>query len=512
MRFKVKNLDVSTGGTPIVIIDERDAKKYNIYFGDRISIHHAKKEIIAIVDIANISSKDSKLPKHRPFKEIVHGTVGFMIEVSEKLAVKDGTVVTLELENKPKSLEFIKAKLEGKKLTFDQVNTIVKEIVEKRLTDIELTYFVSGSYVNGLDMDEAVFLTKAIVENGDKIKFENQKVIMDKHCIGGVPGNRTTMIVVPIIALLGLYIPKTSSRSITSPAGTSDTVEVLANVTLDAKKIKSIVEKTNGCLVWGGGVNLASADDKLIKVRHPLSLDPRGMLLASIMAKKHSVSATHVLIDIPVGKGAKIEDMRTAKELKGQFEEISRRLGMKTKVIITDGSSPIGRGIGPALEARDVLYTLMNDEKGSKDLKEKAIGLACEMYLLSGLTNDRKAAESKIRELYDSGAVLGKFKEILTAQGAKVIDPEKITLGNYKGEVYAKESGTVKFIDNKKISNVARIAGAPQDKTAGLLLSVAVGKKVNKGDVLFTVYSDSKDKFNFAISKADSDCPVMISK
>jgi len=298
MKFKIKNLDLSTGSAQIIIFDATDAKENNIYFGDRLKLKSNKKTLTAIVDIANTNEKTPK------FSGIKKGTIGLMGEVSEILNLKDGQSVIIEPEDKPKSLEFIKAKLEKKKLNFNQINTIVKEIVEKKLSDVELTYFVSGSYVNGLDMDEAVSLTKAIVNNGEKLSFKKNEIVLDKHCIGGVAGNRTTMVVVPIMAALGLYIPKTSSRSITSPAGTSDTVEVLANVTLDAKKIMQVVKKTKGCLVWGGGVNLASADDKLIKVRHPLSLDPRGMLLASIMAKKHSVSANHVLIDIPLGKGA----------------------------------------------------------------------------------------------------------------------------------------------------------------------------------------------------------------
>ncbi|MBN2881315.1 AMP phosphorylase [Candidatus Woesearchaeota archaeon] len=501
MKLHAKNIDVSTGGAQIVILDLSDARSMNIFSGDRVKVTFGSKEISAIVEIANADKNIAN------FKQVSKGKIGLFAEGVEFLKTKNGSNVEISLENKPKSIEIIRKKLEGKKLNYEDIDTLVKEIVTRKLSDVELTYFVSGSYINGLDMTEAVYLTKAIVNNDAKLTFPKGKIIMDKHCIGGVPGNRTTMIVVPIIASLGLYIPKTSSRSITSPAGTSDTVEVLANVSLDANKIKKVVEKTNGCLVWGGGVNLASADDKLIKVRHPLSLDPRGMLLASIMAKKHSVSATHVLIDIPVGKGAKIEDMKVAKELKGQFETISKRLGMKCKVAITDGSQPIGKGIGPALEARDVLYTLMNDPKGSPDLKEKGITLATEMYLLSGLIKDKKKARKQITELYDSGIVLQKFKEILKAQGGKILDPEKIPLGSYKKDFVATESGTIHSIDNKKISLIARLAGAPSDKQAGMQLYCKVGQKINKGEVLFTLYSNSKIKGEFAYSCAMNDSP-----
>lgn len=496
MKFKIKNLDLNTGSAQIIVLDEIDAKKNNIYFGDRLKIISKNKEITGVVDIANLNKATPKLTG------VTQGTIGLMGEISNELNLKDGSTVRIEIEDKPKSLQYIKDKLDGKKLNYDQINTIVKEIVQKKLSDIELTYFVSGSFINGLDMDEAVYLTKAIVNNGDKLKFKRDEIVLDKHCIGGVPGNRTTMLVVPIMAALGLYIPKTSSRSITSPAGTSDTVEVLANVTLDAKKIMQVVQKTKGCLVWGGGVNLASADDKLIKVRHPLSLDPRGMLLASIMAKKHSVSATHVLIDIPVGKGAKIEDEKTALELKKQFETIAKRLGMKIKVAITDGSKPIGKGIGPILEAKDVLYTLQNDPRGSLDLKEKAIELASELYLLTKKTTNKKTAKKLVTDIFDSNKAYTKFIEILKAQGENNLDIKSLKPGRFTKKVLATKSGNVVHVDNKEISYIARCAGAPQDQGAGLLLEQNKFSKVKKGDCLYTIYSNSKSKLDYAYDYA----------
>ena len=220
-----------------------------------------------------------------------------------------------------------------------------------------------------LDINESVSLTKAMINTGEILKL-NKYPVMDMHCIGGVAGNRTTMIIVPIVASAGLTIPKTSSRSITSPAGTADTMEVLSNVSFSIKEIKKVIRKTNACLVWGGSVNLAPADDKIIRIEHPVSLDPEGQLLASILAKKRSASATHLLIDIPIGKGSKIENRKKALHLKRLFESISKKLGIKIKVIITDGSQPVGNGIGPGLEARDVLWVLKNDSKQPLDLKD----------------------------------------------------------------------------------------------------------------------------------------------
>ena len=254
------------------------------------------------------------------------------------------------------------------------------------------------------------------------------------------------MIVVPIIAAAGYKIPKTSSRSITSPAGTSDTVEVLAPVSLNLNKFKEVVKKTNGALVWGGGQKLAAADDKLIRIRHPLSLDPEGMILSSIIAKKYAVSATHLLVDIPVGKGAKVESKKDAKKLKKHFLKICKKLGIKTRVVISEGSSPIGKGIGPLLESKDVLQTLMNHPDASADLREKSLRICAEIFELVGRAKGRKAY--RLAKFYlDSGKAYDKFKEILLEQGGeeKMMNPENLILGKYKKEIRAHKSGVIKY-------------------------------------------------------------------
>jgi len=246
------------------------------------------------------------------------------------------------------------------------------------------------------------------------------------NCVGGVPGNRTTMIIVPILTAAGFTIAKTSTRSITSPSGTADTMEVLAPVSHSLEKIKKIIKKTKGCIIWGGTLDLAAADDKLIKLERPLSLDPEGILLASILAKKLAVNSTHILIDIPYGKGAKIETKKEAKRLKRKFTHLGKLLGMQTKAIITDGSQPIGNGIGPALEAKDVLSVLSN--KGPEDLKKKSLLMSAKLLKMAGVKNSTKVA----KKILESGKAYKKMQEIIKAQGGKKIDPEKIKIGKYK--------------------------------------------------------------------------------
>ncbi|PIN79630.1 thymidine phosphorylase, partial [Candidatus Woesearchaeota archaeon CG10_big_fil_rev_8_21_14_0_10_34_8] len=403
MKLKVKNLPIATGNIIIAVLCERDATNLDLQPADRILLKCGRKKVVATVDITSSLEGDGKYKK-----TMIHpGQIGLFYEAQEALKLKSGRYVEIFSAQKPESLHYIRRKLNGKKLSKQEIYEIISDITKGNLSDVEMSYFVAGSFIHELDMEEVAELTNAMVSSGKVLKF-NKKIIVDKHCIGGVAANRTSMVVVPILAAAGLTVPKTSSRSITSAAGTADTVEVLCPVTLSLSKMKSVVKKTNACLVWGGAMNLAPADDKIIQVEHPLSIDPEGQLLASILAKKKSVSATHVLIDIPVGRGAKIIDMKQANGLKNKFEQLGKKLNMKIKVIITDGSQPIGNGIGPSLEARDVLWTLKNSSRGSTLLRDKSLLMAGGLLELTCKAKKGKGV-SMARSILESGKAYEKL-------------------------------------------------------------------------------------------------------
>ena len=477
MQFKVKDMDIATGGIMIAILNEKDAHKLDLRSGDRIVINYKRKQAICILDIGESS------------KAVPEGHVGLMEEVLDKLQVIHNKIVDLKPTGKPESLTHIREKLMGKELSYEDLFEIAKDITNDALTDIEKTYFVSACFTRGLSHREIVDLTKAMVDAGTKIKFGD--MVLDKHCVGGVPGNRTTMIVIPIIAAAGFIIPKTSSRAITSPAGTADTMECLAKVELSEHKIKEIVKKTGACMVHGGSMNLAPADDKIIEVEHPLSIDAEGQLLASVMAKKYSVSATHVLIDIPMGKSTKATTHKEANHLKAMFEMVGRKLGMDVQVIITDGSKPIGRGIGPLFEAEDVMSVLRNDPKAPQDLKEKTLFMAGKLLEMTG--KYKKGNGYKIAQgILQGGLAWKKMNQIIDAQGKQ----SKILPGEYVCSVISNKKGTIVAVDNEIIAKIARIAGAPHDKGAGLILSKNVGDKVNRGELLYEVYAYSQFKLD----------------
>ena len=408
MRLKVKKLFMDAGDLYIVVLNSKTLKKYALHSLDRIDIVKGKKRLTCIINTGD-----------RIVKE---GEIGVYLEVFNKMKLREGETVEIEYQEQPKSLKYIKEKIQGKTLDYKKIYEIVKDTINRDLTENEISAFLTALEIYGITMEENEYLSRAMVETGNKIDWGKKK-IFDKHSLGGIPGKKETLLIVPIVAAAGLTIPKTSSRAISSPSGTADTMESIANVEFNLEEIKKIVKKCGGCIVWGGSVDLSPADDIFIQVEHPLGIDP--MFLPSIMSKKKSVGATHVVIDIPMGREAKVKTINSAHTLAKEFIELGRRLGMKVRCAITYGEQPIGHAIGPALEAREALQTLMGNGPGS--LVEKATGLSSVLFEMAGKKNPRKLAENILK----SGKAEKKFREIIDAQGGNSkIKPEDIPIAN----------------------------------------------------------------------------------
>jgi len=477
---------------PIVILNEADAKFLGVFVSGRVRLSYRNKEITSIVNTTK-----SFVNEHE---------IGLYRDVTDILKVKAGDSINVEPTERPKSMEFIKKKIDGYTLNSDEIYSIIKDVVDNNLSSIELSAFITAGYISGYNIDEIVALTKAIVKTGKQIDFGND--IVDKHCIGGVAGNRTTMLIVPIVAAAGATIPKTSSRAITSPAGTADTMEVLAPVNFNVEELQRIVHKINACIAWGGAVNLAPADDMIIQVEYPLSLDAEGHVLSSVMAKKISVGSDYILIDIPVGMGSKVPDPEKADVMKHNFIELGKRLGVAVDCVITDGSSPIGNGIGPALEARDVLLSLDQDSEGSVSLVKKSVMLAGRLLELSNKA-PKGGGRRIAKKIIDSGKAKTKFMEIIGEQGGNPeVKPDDIKVGKREHTLMAERKGRVKLIHSKEISAIARTAGAPKDKASGLYLYANPGDFLDRGDPLFTIHSSKNSRLNSAVELAENLRPV----
>lgn len=388
----------------------------------------------------------------------------------------------------------LRAKVFGQRLDDADYLALMRDTVANRLSDIELAAFVTACSGERLDHAETTSLTRAMVAVGQTLDW-GEGPTLDKHCVGGLPGNRTTPIVVAIVAALGHRIPKTSSRAITSPAGTADTMEVMAPVALDLAAMRRVVTREGGCVVWGGSVRLSPADDVLIRVERPLDFDSDGQLVASVLSKKVAAGSSHVLIDMPVGPTAKVRSNAAAEALTGRLAGTASALGLHLAVRRSDGNQPVGFGIGPALEARDVLKVLRGEADAPADLRERAIDLAGELLDLvpgSVLGQGREHA----RQALDSGQALAKFYAICEAQGG-FTEPK---LNGHHAEVLAPQEGRVIAIDNRRLAKVAKLAGAPAAASAGLTASVRIGDSLQRGDLLYTVHAQTAGELKYALA------------
>lgn len=446
----------------------------------RIRIMNGSRSIVASL---NVVSSEILKP----------GEISLSESARQSLGIKEGDKITVSHLHPITSLSYVRSKIFGNELSKEDLNEIVGDIIDGNYSNIHLSAFITACAGDRMSTEEVIGLTEAMIACGDRIHWKKEMVV-DKHCIGGLPGNRTTPIIVPIVTCFGLIMPKTSSRAITSPAGTADTMEVMTPVTLTKEQINNVVEKEGGCMSWGGTAKLSPADDILIRVERALDIDSEGQLIASVLSKKVAAGSNHVIIDMPVGETAKLRSIDAANKLKIEMEKVAHDIGLKLKVAITDGTQPVGRGIGPALEARDVLSVLRNEPDAPQDLKERALLLAGELLELSGKVEPGDGHE-KALETLGSGEAYKKFIDICMAQGG-FTEPK---VDGYHYEVKATKGGVVTTVDNRKLAKIAKLAGAPEDKAAGVDFLAPIGKEVKKGDVLYIVHAESKGELAYAL-------------
>jgi len=493
MKYTAKILDIADRG---VLLNASDARTVGVLQGDRVQVlnHAGGLSVPAVVDTTTTM--------------IPSGVIGVYGLTNKILQIVDGAEVEVWEAKKPLALDLIKKKMNREKLTKDDTRQIIQDIVNDSLSQAELSAYVTACYINGLDMDEVEYLTHAMVESGDRLKFGNHPIV-DKHSVGGVPGNKISLLIVPIIAASGLKIPKTSSRAITGAAGTADLMEVLAPVEFSAAEVQQMTEKVGGVIVWGGATNIAPADDRIIVVEYPFKIDARGQMLASVMAKKFAVGADLVVIDIPVGSSTKVPDMAEGRKMAREFIELGERLGIRVECALTYGDSPVGRTIGPNLEVREALAILEGGEE-PRSLIQKSLSLAGIALEMSG-----KAAKGQgyqmAEEILRSGKALRKLRQIIEIQGGDPgVTSESIKPGQFEFVVNAQETGYIIELNNRALVSLARIAGAPHDHGAGIMLHAKKGEQVNTGDPIFTIYADRDWRLKMAVEEGRRLMPVIV--
>ena len=493
MKFTAKLLDIATRG---VLLNRADARSIGVLDGDRVQVINPKNRVsvAAFVDTTSTIARQ--------------GTIGVYRITNERLEIEEGAEVDVWEAGRPASLDIIKKKMDGGKLTKDETLSIIKDVVNDDISAAELTAFITATYINPLDMDEVEHLTRAMVETGEQIKFASHPIV-DKHSIGGVPGNKISLLVVPIIAASGLKIPKTSSRAITGAGGTADLMEVLAFVEFSANEVHQMTEKVGGAIVWGGATNIAPADDRIIIQEYPFKIDARGQMLASVMAKKYAVGANIVVIDIPVGQFTKIANLADGRKLAREFIELGERLGMRVECALTYGDIPVGHSIGPKLEVIEALRVLEGATEPNSFI-QKSLSLAGIALEMSGKAS-RGAGAEMAQDLLAKGKALDKFRQIIEIQGGDPkVKSDDITPGEHQYVVKAPASGYVIGMNNRSLITLARTAGAPHDRGAGILLHAKKGKLVKTGDPLFTLYAERSWRLQKAIEEGRRLMPVLV--
>lgn len=479
-----KRMDFETGGEHVVLLNEDTAIEHGINAGDHIVISiENEPEIVCVVD----TTTDLIDKKH----------IGIYKEVYEKDGIKNDDQVLITLSQKPESVSHIRDKILGYELNYEDIKGIMDDIVKERLGVIEKTYFLSTIYNPGYSDTELYYLTKAMAETGFELRFDG--IVADKHSIGGIAGKGITPLVVSIVSSFGLKVPNTSTRSITTPAGTADILETITPVSFNKDQLQKIIDEANACMIWGGGLGIAPADDELIRIERPIEIESFDKFLMSIIAKKVALGVNHLLVDIPAGIQGKIHEMKDVERLKDKFISLGAKFGIKVEVYVRHPLGIDGNGVGPKLEMREVLYVLENSPLKSMQLENEAVKMASLVLELTGVASTEDSFNKAKDALYN-GAAYNKFKQIIKAQGGNEnVKSSDLDLKSHCLNFKSVLNGTVKSVYNKRAIELGRILGCPLDKDAGIYFHKKPGDTINTQEKMFSIYSSTKDRLNLGI-------------
>jgi len=491
--FRIKHLSIDTLHEHVIMIHEAAVRAGNLGFNPLDRVHVFGTDVGTgkrheVTGVLNFCRNELVAPDE----------IGLSDDAFADLGLPAGAPVNATIAPAPQSVDLVRSKLLGERLDRQAFDAILADVVQHRYSKVELAMFVLACALRTLDLDELVNFTRAMIAAGSRLDF-GPGPIADKHCIGGVPGHRTTMVVVPIVASLGVIVPKTSSRAITSPAGTADTMGILADVSLPPAALHRVVDKVGACIAWGGALDLAPADDILITVERPMEIDTEAQMVASILAKKKTAGATHAVIDIPVGQTAKVRTHAAAEQLAALFTAVAAQIELRVEVLITEVRGPIGWGIGPRLEALDVLAVLRREAGAPADLREKSLFLAARILELVGAVPPL-AGYRAAQQALDSGAAEKVFNRIIDAQGARPLPPP----APHRHVVGSLADGRIREIDCWRMARVAKQAGAPANVAAGVKLLRNVGDVVTRGEPLFEIHAQSAAQLDFGRSYAEA--------
>ncbi|OLS18801.1 MAG: AMP phosphorylase [Candidatus Heimdallarchaeota archaeon LC_3] len=471
MKLKIQYIDIDLD---VLIISSKDASKLEILASSIIKLTSGEK---------NLSGRVIKTSQ-----VVIPGVIGIPSSMTGIFAPDEIVdVVSIHSpENKRIIDKFLKSNMS---LSEEEIKSLVTGISNDSLTPIQTTAFMLYHHFKQVDIKEVEMLAKSFADSGNRITWKSPAY--DKHSIGGVPGNKVSLLIVPILAAAGLLTPKTSTKAITSASGTVDTMGVLAEVDFTPDEVMEIANKTKGIIISGEKLGIAPTIDKVItNAGYPLGLDPPSLILAGVISKKIAMGIDFMVLDIPVGKGTKFVES-DGRVFGRTFVDLAHAVGISAKCGITYGDVPVGHTIGPALEAREGLSTLIDPSSGPNSLIEKSTSLAGLVIELAGIAN-RGQGQSVADDILRSGKAYKKMKEIIEAQGGDPnIKPDDIELGSYTMDIVAPANGWVIEIKNRALTQIARASGAPEHPGAGIHL-LTKKESVKKGELVARIYAHSE--------------------
>ena len=406
--------------------------------------------------------------------------------------------------------DIIKKKRDGGKLSEAEINYFVKGCTDGSIPDYQISALCMAIYFQGMDLEETTALTLAVRDSGEKLDFSNIKGIrVDKHSTGGV-GDKTSLVIAPIVASLGLKVAKMSGRGLGHTGGTVDKLESIPNfnTALSTEDFERIVNET-GIAIVGQTATLAPADKKLYAIRDvTATVDSMPLIAASIMGKKLAADDDCIVLDVKTGSGSFMKTIEDSKKLAELMVGIGKKAGKKVLALITDMDVPLGNAIGNSLEVKEAIATLHG--KGPKDFTEVCFALASDMLYLAGLGTEnecRVLANNAIK----SGNAFNKFREMVVAQGGDVSvidDPSKFPEAKYKENVYAEKSGYISKVDTEGYGIASLMLGAGRnavgeniDYSAGIVLKKKTGDFVRVGEAIATLYTDDETRIREVIQR-----------
>ncbi|MBA2873339.1 pyrimidine-nucleoside phosphorylase [Thermaerobacillus caldiproteolyticus] len=399
-------------------------------------------------------------------------------------------------------VDLIEKKRDGKELTKEEIDFMIKGYTDGTIPDYQMSAFAMAVFFNGMTPDEIANLTMAMVESGDQVDLSAiEGIKVDKHSTGGV-GDTTTLVLAPLVASLGVPVAKMSGRGLGHTGGTLDKLESIPgfHIEISEQEFFDLVNK-NKVAVIGQTGNLTPADKKLYGLRDvTATVNSIPLIASSIMSKKIAAGADAIVLDVKVGSGAFMKDLDSARKLAKTMVEIGNNVNRKTMAVISNMDQPLGYAVGNALEVKEAIDTLKG--QGPEDLYDLCLTLGSQMVVLANKAKTIDEARQMLEESIRSGKALEKFKTFVAAQGGDssvIDDPSKLPSAKFTFEVPAKEDGYVSKIVAESIGTAAMLLGAGRatkestiDLSVGLVLRKKIGDKVEKGESLVTIHSNTE--------------------